>query len=118
LLQPEVRFHTAAAIEEHHDRNRLNVAAEQRERLRLAVVVDAELASLQIGDEPPLRVRDRRIHGNQRRAALEGWSRLLREQRSGAPRRNGRHADRSMPSHEWSSTVAGTSMIRQTADSA
>ena len=52
LDEREVRAHAAAAIEQHHDGDRLDVVREERELLPLAVVEDREGVAREVGDEP------------------------------------------------------------------
>src|SRR6185436_9604515 len=59
----EVRDHAAAAVEHHHDRNRLDVVGEERQRLPLAVVEDLEVLLLEVGDEAAAGL----LHGGENR---------------------------------------------------
>ena len=53
-----------AAIEHHHDGDRLHLIGEHRERLRLAVVVDLKHVAGQIGNQPAAGIGHGRIHGD------------------------------------------------------
>ena len=53
--------HAAARVEHDHDRDRLHVALEDRQRLKLAVVVDLEVLLLEVRHEPAGCVDDRRV---------------------------------------------------------
>ena len=87
LDQADVGPHAAAAIEHHDDGDRLDVVREDRDRLRLAVVVDLEVVAREIRHEPAAGVGDRRVDRDRARAALE---RLLpRRQRETEPHRQG-----------------------------
>ena len=71
LLELEVRLHAAAAVEQHDDRDRLDVVGEQRERLPLAVVVDREIVARQVGHETAARVGHGRVHGDRAGGGLK-----------------------------------------------
>ena len=71
LLELEVRLHAAAAIEQHHQRDRLDVVGEQRERLPPAVVVHREILARQVGHETAARVGHRREHRHRVGAGLK-----------------------------------------------
>ena len=62
--EPEVADHAAAAIEHHHERDRLHAVVEQRDLLLLAVVVDFELVFREIRNETTLRVRHGDVHSD------------------------------------------------------
>ena len=87
--QIEVLAHADAAIEHHHDVDRLDVVGERRDLLQLAVVVDLELVAIEIRHEPAAGVGDGRIDrdrvgaGAERRLLWDGAA----TRRRAAPRR-------------------------------
>ena len=76
--------HAAAAIEQHHDGDRLQVAGEQRQLLAPAVVENRERVAGQVRHEPAVGACDRRVDRDRPVARLE--RRLLSGKRG-----NGRH---------------------------
>src|SRR5262249_55023513 len=64
LLEIEVRLHAAAPVEQHDDRNRLDLVGEERQGLPLPVVLDGEVRLGQVWDQPALGVGHRRVYGN------------------------------------------------------
>ena len=90
---PKFAPHAAAAIEQHHDRDRLDVVGEERQLLPLAVVEDREQVASEIRDEPAVGARDRGIDRDGPVGALEG--RLL----TGGERRENEHEDRNDALH-------------------
>ena len=91
LLEIEIRLHAAAAIEQHDDGDWLHVVGKHRQHLPLAIVVDREIVSRQVGDQPARRVRDGRVHGD---GARRGGERRLRRLLSGDRRAKRRRAER------------------------
>ena len=83
LHEIEIRAHAAAAVEQHHDRNRLDVIGEQRQFLPLAIVVNAERRPLEVRNQPAGRVGHRRIHGDRAVGGGKGRRRLLSNAVSG-----------------------------------
>ena len=72
-------LHAAAAIEQHHDGDRLDVVREQRQLLTPAVVENRERVARQIGNEPAVGARDGRVDRDRAHAAAE--RRLLQQRR-------------------------------------
>ena len=111
FLELEVALHAAAPIEQHDQRNRLDVVGKQRQGLPLAVVVDREILPCQVGDEPASRVGHRRIDRDGLRAGTElRRLGLRRGQQDGAgqSREHDEASDRAV--HEGSSS-AGSPML-------
>ena len=100
LHEFEVATHAHAAIEHHHDRDRLDLVREDRERLRLAVVVDLKHVARQIGNQPAARIRNGRIDGDRSYDILKRG--LLRRGEAHARRRK-TNRDECQPFHGDSS---------------
>ena len=62
--EAEVADHAAAAIEHDDDGDRLDAALENRDVLQLAVVVDLEIAALQVRHQLAFGIRDGHVHGD------------------------------------------------------
>src|SRR6185503_3756061 len=75
--QLELDLYAAAAVEHHHDRDRLDVVYERRHGLAPAVVVDLEVLAAQIGDEAAVAIQNRgidrhRVRGGSKLGLLPG----------------------------------------------
>ena len=71
LHELHVQRHAAARVEHDDGREGRRFVDEVGQRLQLAVVVHLEILLLEIGDEPPLPVDDRRVDGHGLRGHLD-----------------------------------------------
>jgi hypothetical protein len=88
LLELEVGLHAAAAVEQHDQRDRLDVVGEQRERLPLAVVVDGKIFPREIRHQASARAGDGGVDGDGSVGGAELRRLALRLRRSITPADN------------------------------
>ncbi len=74
--QADIRGHARARVEHHHRGKRLGLVGKERDLHWLAVFEDDEIVSLEIGDEPPVGIHDRRVDRDGADAGAE--NRLIR----------------------------------------
>lgn len=82
--------HAAATVEQDDNGNRLDVVGEHGDVLGPAVVGHVERIAVKVGDEPPVRARHRRVHGDDDRLR-RAPDRLLRGGRRHGDGREGGH---------------------------
>ncbi len=70
--EAEALLHAAAAVEHHDHGDGLRLGGKERDRLKLAVVVDLEVVFGEVGHQPAGRVGDGGVDRDRARAALEG----------------------------------------------
>jgi hypothetical protein len=87
----EVVPHAGAAIEQHHDRDRLDLVGEDRQLLALALVEDREGAAIEIRHQPAVAVLDGGVDRHRPVSRLEDRFLRMDGGERGAQRQHRRH---------------------------